>query len=987
MASWVLGPALLSFSRRYPGAFGDLLLQRYQLSGDPKMLEVAEGMLRKSLPRLPEGSRVRGMRLSSLGVALRLRSELTGNRALLQEAEATGRAALDVLEGDPWRLAAGFNLAATLARVAEQGGGLVPAEEAVMLCRAAVDAADPSTFGLDQQQCRGQLGASLFYVFLLTGDVAPLEEAVSVLRAAADELADSHPMRAAILGTLGQALARMADRTGDGNLLQEAADAAGRAMDAAPPGSPYRAGHVSNLARILVQVFEHSAPTTRLASTPDPERTGTLADALDMAREAAGDTAAGQGQRALYLANLGAILLTAAEYAAKAGQFSTAGRGKGPGDRAALLREAVAVLREAVTMIPDEHPLRASYLNNLGLALRATAIATMNTSQLADAAWAIREAIAAVPENHPDLAQFQVNLANVLADLADRTADSFLRAEAVALDLTAAANANAPTVARIGAYRRVAARATEAGQDAEALAALEAAIGLAQRLAPRTLLLRDREDRLASLAGLASEAVAAALGAGLPEQAVELLEQVRGLLYAEVLDAHGGELARLAAVRPDLADSVTALRDHREDLERPDPLRPGRFAPDPSDTFRVARDLAADRLAANEDWDDLIARIREVEGFAGFFGPPRVADLAAQACDGPVVFVSASPARSDALLVTGDPGEPVRAVALTSLRYADVIEQASQLARAYDQEYTGAGTAAQEQILKILAWLWDTIASPVLDALGYDQVPGAGQGWPRLWWCPVGPLTSLPLHAAGHHDGTGRSVMDRVISSYAPTLRSLAYARSRGPDEARDVTRGTAVIVSAPAVPGFATLPSARSEAQVISSLLPGALVLDDPLGADVLMALGGSCVAHFACHAYTHWASLGASRLVLRDYATDPLTVADISRLRLPGGLVAYLSACSTAVTAPELADESVHIVSAFHLAGYQHVIGTLWPVGDRPAARLAADFYRRLTGADPMIGGLPVPAEALHHAVRSMRKRHSRVPAVWAAYIHVGM
>jgi len=57
---------------------------------------------------------------------------------------------------------------------------------------------------------------------------------------------------------------------------------------------------------------------------------------------------------------------------------------------------------------------------------------------------------------------------------------------------------------------------------------------------------------------------------------------------------------------------------------------------------------------------------------------------------------------------------------------------------------------------------------------------------------------------------------------------------------------------------------------------------------------------------------------------------VAAISRLRLPG-VLAYLSACSTAVTGPELADESVHIVSAFQLAGYQHVIGTLWPAGSR--------------------------------------------------------
>jgi tetratricopeptide (TPR) repeat protein len=988
VVGWVLGPVLRALSRRHPGAFGALLLQRFEATGNFELVEAAEEMLRKSLLRLPEDSRLRGMRLSSLGVALRLRSELTGNSDLLAEAEAVGRAGLDSVPGDdPWRVAVGFNLAATLLRIAERDGDIAVAEEAVALCRTAADASEPDTFELTREQCQGQLGMALFYVFLISGDFKSLEEAVETLRSAADDLPAWHLMRAGVLGALAQALARLADRTGDGNLLQEAADAAGQAMDAVPPGHPYRAGHVSNLAKILMQIFEHSSPTAGHAGIPDPERTGLLADALDLAREAMAGTPTGHSQRAVHLANLGAVLLSAAGHAASAGQASTAGRGKGPGDRGALLREAVDVLREAVAAAPDEHPMRASYLNNLGLALRAIAIATVNVGELADAARAVREAIAAVPDDHPNRAEFQVNLAAILWDLAERTADASLPDEASALDVAVAASADAPTLLRIAAYRRIAAHAVEAGQDTAALAALEAAIDLAPRLAPRTLQLRDREDRLASLAGLASEAATAALAAGWPERAVELLEQTRGVLFADLLDARGGDLDRLAAVRPDLAGSVAALRDHREALDGLDPLRPGKFASDPSVTFRVARDLAADRRSADEAWDDLIARIREIEGFAGFFGPPRAADLAARAGDGPVVFVSVSPARGDALIVTGDPDEPVRAVPLTDLRYADVIEQVSLLSDACGQGYAGtAGASAQASILRTLAWIWDTIAHPVLEALGYDHVPESGEAWPRLWWCPVGPLAYLPLHAAGHHDGAECWVMDRVISSYTPTLRSLGYARSRRADTPSDISRSAAVIVAVPAVPGVSPLPAARSEARAISALVPGARILEDPAAADVLAALAECPVAHFACHAYTHWASLGASRLVLRDYATAPLTVANISRLQLPG-VLAYLSACSTAVTGPELADESVHVASAFHLAGYQHVVGTLWPVGDRLAARLAEDFYRRLTGTDPMGGEPPAVAEALHHAVRSTRTRQSGVPAIWAAYIHIGI
>ena len=45
------------------------------------------------------------------------------------------------------------------------------------------------------------------------------------------------------------------------------------------------------------------------------------------------------------------------------------------------------------------------------------------------------------------------------------------------------------------------------------------------------------------------------------------------------------------------------------------------------------------------------------------------------------------------------------------------------------------------------------------------------------------------------------------------------------------------------------------------------------------------------------------------------------------------------TASTAPQLADETIHITGAFQLAGFPHVIGTLWPVDDLAARRIATD------------------------------------------------
>jgi CHAT domain-containing protein len=140
---------------------------------------------------------------------------------------------------------------------------------------------------------------------------------------------------------------------------------------------------------------------------------------------------------------------------------------------------------------------------------------------------------------------------------------------------------------------------------------------------------------------------------------------------------------------------------------------------------------------------------------------------------------------------------------------------------------------------------------------------------------------------------------------------------------------------------------------------------------------------AHFACHGFNSIDQPSASSLLLHDHQSQPLTVIDIARLRLDRAEFAFLSACSTARTSAGLADEAIHLASAFQLAGYRHVIGTLWEVGDRSAARIAARVYATVAGND---AGVDISAEALHHAVRELRARAADRPSAWASHIHIG-
>src|ERR1700749_2538392 len=55
---------------------------------------------------------------------------------------------------------------------------------------------------------------------------------------------------------------------------------------------------------------------------------------------------------------------------------------------------------------------------------------------------------------------------------------------------------------------------------------------------------------------------------------------------------------------------------------------------------------------------------------------------------------------------------------------------------------------------------------------------------PRLWWCPTGILSFLPLHAAGLYSRgapPGSKLSDFVVSSYIPTLSSLIDSTAHSP--------------------------------------------------------------------------------------------------------------------------------------------------------------------------------------------------------------
>ncbi|KAF8432048.1 CHAT domain-containing protein [Terfezia claveryi] len=158
--------------------------------------------------------------------------------------------------------------------------------------------------------------------------------------------------------------------------------------------------------------------------------------------------------------------------------------------------------------------------------------------------------------------------------------------------------------------------------------------------------------------------------------------------------------------------------------------------------------------------------------------------------------------------------------------------------------------------------------------------------------------------------------------------------------------------------------------------------ILERPSAERILRVLPRYSIAHFACHGVSLINPADSHLLLLNEdtEAVDKLRVKDIAALKLPKARLAYLSACSTAEsTSSDLVDEVTHIVSSFHIAGFSHVIGTLWPSNDQACQKMAVDFYSMLSKTDDV-------ALSYRTAIMGLMKEKPFQPLYWAPFIHFG-
>ncbi|KAK3296396.1 CHAT domain-containing protein [Chaetomium fimeti] len=751
------------------------------------------------------------------------------------------------------------------------------------------------------------LGILLGTRFEQQGDIADLNDAIQWSEVAVKRALSSDPDRPRKLQNLADRLAERGQYTGQVADIVRAIEYAQEGLQDAPLNHGERAKWLGNLGAFFGMRYR--------ITQPEPDRTD-LAQATKITSEAI-DLARKRGDVVL-LGSLANTLGNILRYKYEAGDH----------DDATCLDRAAEVLEEALDLLgPD--PEQAFLYHGLGetLLLRY-------------------EYGGAVEDVGGAIQAYQ------------RTLDSEI----------------GPPTVRINAAVRAAELLGLLGRWAEATNSLERAVHLLHVLTPGLLQTENKQQLIRHFSGVGAAAAAAALNAGKdPGHALGYLELGRGIISGFLLDMRT-DTSALRQAHPDLADQFLRLSSRlagRPKLQRYDRKTGGQplFQEGPmAESFDPSKERW--RRAVGSEMEALLTEIRSQPEFERFLLPPTVEQLKAAADPDPIFVANVSAFRCDVFVVES---HQIRAVPLPHLCQERIIQENHRV-------QMGSGSLSET-----LKWLWHALVRPALDGLGLhgNVVPEgtnhAAVEWPRVWWVAVGPLSGLPLHAAGDHGSHNQeTALDWVMSSYSSSIKALIAGRTSQPLPPSTSTPGRTVLISMPNTPGQDHLNFTDREVNMLTELCPSmqltperppSLTKDDVLG-----QLRGCRVFHFAGHGITDPGDPSKSCLLLNDWETRPLTVGDLREERLveevapaSAPFLAYLSACSTAANEKlALTDEAIHLVSACQLAGFRHVVGTLWSVSDVFCVDVARRFYEVLRDE----GATDVAVcRALHLAMRELR------------------
>ncbi|KAF4983984.1 hypothetical protein FZEAL_738 [Fusarium zealandicum] len=936
--------AIAAISDTYPhrGALlnqlGTLLGLLFMGTRELSVIEENIEVQREAISVTPTSSLKRIFYLNNLAAPLNARFEVTGELADLEESIQVCRDLVEQTEpGSPRLLERLGNLSIGLSVAYDRLGRMKDLDEAIETVQKAIDITDKGS--LEQMTQLSNYANFMGDRYLRMGNFSDLQESIRAQQKVCDRVQEDEEYfdRNVCLSNLGIQLSRRYRRIGTVADLKKAIQVGRRACDLTPEGNLNQAKHYSNLAIILQHDY---------ARTDDLED---LEEAIRMQREAVRTAPKNHPDLVPLLHNLGGLLATRYKITSAMDD----------------LEESLQIGRQVINLTPKDHWNRASYLNTLARQLEAMFSKTGLLGLINEAIEYGKEAVDTTEKSHPERAGWLVNHANSHGAKFWKTMEPTDLDTAISYFESALYSPSVYDIPRIRAGKEAFPFYAVKPDWEKAYKAAQTAMELVPRLISQAVNNEDKQDVLVQVYGLSSDAAAVALSADKGAlAALRFLEQGRGVLAASVEETRP-ETIDLQAKHPKLAERFIQLRQDIESLKlsaAPVDAREHRQEME----FSTPTDLSVEASTKINELDELVKRIRREPGFEDFLTFPSEAKIKSAALYGPIIVLNMSEFRCDAIIVERN---QIRSTPLPGLNVRDIRSNA--------EKYHSGN-------LRVLEWLWEAIAEPVLDALGISKTLSE-DGLPRIWWIPTGLLGVFPLHAAGrHYKGSSDTVMDSAMSSYSSSIKAIIRSRGQLGLKTDSSSPERAILVSMEHTPGHPRLPSVGKEINELRSICQSKgfdPVEPKPRKEDVVSLLPECKIFHFAGHGSTNGPDPSQSCLLLQDWEESPLTVSTLFDINIQqySPFLAYLSACGTGqITHEKFLDEGIHLISAFQLAGFRHVIGTLWEVDDEISVDVAKIAYESISRGDMADESV---CRGLHRATRELRSRwleekHKKAP-----------
>jgi tetratricopeptide (TPR) repeat protein len=969
-----------------------MFLNRYKRTGNTQDLEKAKSYIENAIQRTPQKDPKLAARLSHLGNILFSRHKQTGNVADLDKAIDTLQRAADLMTaGHPNLTAISSSLGTALSSRYEQTGNMKDLDEAIQAAQQAVDTTPethPNIPGM-----LNNLSNKLSEKYQRTGKIENLDNAIDDVRKAVKMTTHGHPALAPRLCSLGNKLIRRYERTGVVIDIEEAIRSMHKSIELTPHDHPdlfirynsfgnmllrryQRTGDIRDLhesvksLRLTLDLVpkDHSDLATLLSNLASglsayygrTKRTEYLTESIDIAKRAVDITPQKHTKLANRLLNLSEILFR---------RFEQAGHIED-------LKEAIRNAQAAVDVTPLEHSDLAARLNNQGAMQFAQHKQTGKTEDLEAAISTAQRAVNMTSQDHMSMSSRLNTLGQMLSWRHETTRLSKTDVDdAIKLYEMSFHSIGGAPLERIAAARHGIQLLMAQGNEKRASMIADEAVKLLPQVCSRYLSYEDQQHAILQVAGLAADACSLCLRCEKnPNRALEILEYGRGLIIGYLIDGHG-DISEFTKSYPEKAEEFNSLR-HKAFM-----------SVDDDEPQEIRLQVVQEREEATKKLESCIQDIRQLPGQDRFLLPPSLEVLKSSASEGPIVLVNLTNISSDAIIVLES---DIKAITLPKIQGSDTNQYHPwNLTRgSRDGKLLGVLTE-DDKFVRFLSQLWSECVRLVLDELGFCKP--SKQELPRVWWIGTGLASSLPFHAAGLHSTCSvEHASNYVISSYTPTIKALRHARENAGGHAGD---HSVLVVTMPNTPGEIDLPGVEEEKNAICHAvqLPHRVrSLDLPRKDAVLRVLRDFSIAHFACHGSSDLTDPSSSFLALQgnsDTIPDKLTVQEVANLNLGRGWLAYLSACSTAENKVSgLYDEVLHLASSFQVAGFGHVIASMWPCKDVICSQVASVFYRCLTQNNDVKWSNKAVAAALHAAVMEIRTENPGQPHLWAQYIHTG-